>query len=156
MKAKTAVLGLGNPIMTDEGVGVVLVRRLARHGDTYPQVDFIDAGTGGMKLLYMLEGRCKAVLIDCAYMGAEPGTMRRFTLDQVLSTKSLADLSLHEGDVLQILRKAQQLDMCPAEVVLFGIEPERMAPGQELTPTVAAQLEAYCIEILAELDRETS
>lgn len=151
MKAHTVVLGLGNPIMTDEGVGVALIRRLANQAASYPEVEFIEAGTGGMKLIYMLEGRRKAVLIDCAFMKTEPGTLQRFTLEQVQSTKSLADLSLHEGDLLQILRQAQQLGMCPPEVVIFGIEPERLAPGQTLTPTLAAGLNQYSNEILAEL-----
>jgi hydrogenase maturation protease len=152
MKSKIAVLGLGNPIMTDEGIGAVLIKRLAAYADRFPQIDFIDAGTGGMKLIHLLEGLDRVVFIDCAFMKTAPGTMRRFTLDEVLSTKELPDLSLHEGDLLQILRMARQLGTCPAEVIIFGIEPERMEPGQCLTPTVAGKLENYCREILAELE----
>ncbi len=152
MKASIAVLGLGNPIMTDEGIGVVLVQHLMEHAPRYPQVEFLDAGTGGMKLIHILEGREKVIFIDCAFMNTEPGALRRFVLSDVQSTKDLPDLSLHEGDLLQILRMAQQLGTCPEEVVIFGIEPERMEPGQSLTATVTDGLDHYCREILTELD----
>ncbi|MFC1761828.1 hydrogenase maturation protease [Planctomycetota bacterium] len=151
MRAPTAVLGLGNPIMTDEGIGVVLVQRLAEQGDAYPDVEFIDAGTSGMKLLHLLEGRAKAILIDCAYMDESPGTMRRFAYDDVESVKDLPDLSLHEGDLLQLLRLAKQLGTCPSEVIIFGIQPQELAPGHALTETLGVKLDRYCQEIWAEL-----
>jgi len=156
MKARIAVLGLGNPIMTDEGIGAVLVQRLQAHASRYSQVDFIDVGTGGMKLIHILEGREKVIFIDCAFMETAPGTLRRFALNEVLSVKELPDLSLHEGDLLQILRMAQQLGTCPAEVVIFGIEPERMEPGHSLTATLVQRLDDYDREIRTELDSMTT
>lgn len=151
MKAKTAVLGVGNPIMTDEGIGVLLVQRLEEHASAFPMVDFREVGTGGMKLLHILADYRKVVFIDCAYMQTEPGTLKRFTLDEVLSVKELPNFSLHEGDLLQILRKARELELCPADVVIFGIEPERMEPGQCLTETLQSRLENYIQTILQEL-----
>jgi hydrogenase maturation protease len=155
MKARIAVLGLGNPLMTDEGVGAVFIQRLQAHALRYPQVEFIDAGTGGMKLIHLLEGREKVIFIDCAFMQTAPGTLRRFALNEVLSVKELPDLSLHEGDLLQILRMARQLGACPLEVIIFGIEPERMEPGQTLTSTLVQRLDDYDREILAELEDRT-
>jgi hydrogenase maturation protease len=131
MKKSTVVLGLGNPLMADEGIGVYLIKRLAEQADQFPDVDFIDAGTGGMSVLHLIEDRDKAVFIDCAFMGEAPGVIRRFTPEEVRSTKVLAHQSLHEADLLHILSLAEQLGQCPEAVVIFGIQPE-LSPGDSL------------------------
>ena len=151
MKKPTVVLGLGNPLMADEGIGVHLVERLAERADAYPEVDFIDGGTGGMSLLHRIEGRTRAILIDCALMGETPGTLRRFAPDEVRSTKVLAHQSLHEADLLRLLDLAEQLGQCPEQVVIFGIEPEVVEPRQGLSTVLVERTEHYLSEVLAEL-----
>ncbi len=64
--------------MSDEGIGGFIIERLLKQADKYPDVEFLDAGTGGMSLLHLIEGRRKAVLIDLAYMGTPPGTIIKF------------------------------------------------------------------------------
>jgi len=151
LSTSTVVLGLGNPLMADEGVGVYLLERLSQRATEYPGVEFVDAGTGGMSVLHWIEGRRKAVLIDCAFMGSEPGTIRRFTPDEVRSTKVLAHQSLHEADLLHILALAEQLGQCPEQVVIFGIEPEAVEPRQQLSNTLVEKVEQYLETIEAEL-----
>jgi len=146
------VLGLGNPLMADEGIGVYLVERLRESADTYPSVDFVDAGTGGLSVLYHLEGRRKAVLIDCAFMDEPPGTLRRFTPEEVRSTKVLAHQSLHEADVMQILALARQLGQAPDQIVIFGIQPERVEPALDLSRTLVDRIDEYVCTILRELE----
>lgn len=151
LKTPVVVLGLGNPLMADEGIGVYLLERLTQQADRYPQVDLIDGGTGGMSVLHWIEGRRKAVLIDCAFMGAEPGSIRRFTPDEVRSSKVLAHQSLHEADLLRILALAERLGQCPEQVVIFGIEPETVEPRQQLSDVLMARTEEYLATIEAEL-----
>jgi len=148
---KTVVLGLGNPIMSDEGIGVVLVGRFLDQAERYPGVEFIDGGTGGFAILYHLESACRAIFIDCAQMGTAPGTLRRFRCDEVSSVKQLAHFSLHEGDLLTLIEKAKQLGQCPEEIVIFGIEPETIDFGLELTSELQSRLDEYMIEIAKEL-----
>jgi len=148
----TVVLGLGNPLMGDEGIGVVLIERLAESADKYPGVDFIDAGTGGLSVLHHIEDRRKAIFIDCAFMDEEPGTIRRFTPEEVRTRKVLAHQSLHEADLLQILAMARRLDQAPEQVVLFGIQPEQVAPGQGLSQTLADRIDEYVRLVLQELE----
>jgi hydrogenase maturation protease len=145
------VLGLGNPLMADEGVGVVLIERLALLAEQYPDVEFIDAGTGGMAVLHRIEGRQKAAFVDCAFMGEPPGTIRRFTPDQVRSTKVLAHQSLHEADLLRLLDLAEQLGQAPAQVVIFGIQPETVTPRLGLSKTIADRMAYYVSLIQSEL-----
>jgi len=152
MKKATVVLGLGNPLMADEGIGVYLVDRLASMADRYPEVDFIDAGTGGMSVLHLVEGRHKAVFIDCAFMDEAPGTLRRFTPEEVRSTKVLAHQSLHEADLLQILSLAERFSQCPEQVAIFGIQPEVVETRQGLSTLLLDKAEYYLSEILSELN----
>jgi hydrogenase maturation protease len=151
-KRPVVVLGLGNPLMADEGVGVCLIERLAKSAPEHPAVDFIDAGTGGLAILHHIEGRRKAILIDCAFMDEPPGTIRRFTPDEVRSTKVLAHQSLHETDLMRIIAMARQLGQAPQEIVIFGIQPERVEPGQHLSPALMNKMDEYVSAVLRELE----
>lgn len=151
MKKPTIVLGLGNPLMSDEGIGICLVNRLAELSEQFPEADFFDAGTGGITLLHLFEGRERAIIIDCAYMDEEPGRMRRFTPDQVKSVKQLAHQSLHEQDILKIIEMAKLMEQCPKEIVLFGVQPKTITLGQIISKELEDNIENYIKVICAEL-----
>jgi hydrogenase maturation protease len=148
---RTMVLGLGNPIMSDEGIGPAIVQRLKDQAGDASHVDFVDVGTGGFSLLYHLEGVDRVIFVDCALMGEAPGTIRRFTCDQVQTVKKLSHFSLHEGDLLTLIDKARELGQCPEEIVIFGIEPELVDFGLCLTDTLNPQLDHYVTVLDKEL-----
>lgn len=145
------LIALGNVLMSDEGIGVRVVERLAAPAGRFPGVDFLDAGTSGMAAVHALPGRRKAVFVDCARMGEPAGALRRFTPEQVISLKDLPGLSLHEGDLLSILKLSEQLGERPAEVVIFGIQPGRIEPGLDLSPALASRLDEYVARVGKEL-----
>lgn len=151
-KNKTIVVGLGNPLMSDEGIGVILVNRLSELSNEFPFVDFVDGGTAGMNLLHLLEGRKKAIIIDCANMEQEPGQIKKFSPDEVKSVKQLAHQSLHEQDLLKIIEIAKQLDQCPEDIVIFGIQPKNIELGQTLSLELTQKIDDYIILICAELN----
>jgi len=146
------VLGLGNPLMADEGIGVYLIERLMESAAEYPAVDFVDAGTGGLSILHHIEGRHKAIVIDCAFMDEPPGVIRRFMPEEVQSTKVLAHQSLHEADLMRIIAMARQLGQVPGQIVIFGIQPERVEPGQVLSQMLVERIDEYISMILHELE----
>ncbi len=149
------VIGLGSPLMSDEGVGVHLIKKMSTLGLHGSGVDFIDLGTAGARILHAVAGRRKAIFIDCALMGEKPGTIRRFTPDDVRSEKRLPRMSLHEGDLMQFIELSRKLGECPDEVVIFGIQPQDISPGLELSPVLAAQMDEYARVIAAEFkDRQ--
>jgi len=152
-KRPVVVLGLGNPLMGDEGIGVHLIERLAASGEQYPSVDFIDAGTGGLSVLHLLDGRRKAIIIDCAFMDEPPGAIRRFTPEDVRSRKVLAHQSLHEADLIRIIEMARQLGQAPEQIVIFGIQPEQVRAGSELSRTLVEKTDEYVSLILRELEQ---
>lgn len=150
-KKDVIVVGIGNVLMSDEGIGVHIARRLTETKERYPQVDFLDAGAAGLSLLHLIANRKKAIIIDCTKMGEEPGTMRRFGLDDIKSIKTLSGLSLHEADISRIVTLAKFLGQLPKEVVFFGIEPESLDPGQNLSKTLSDKIDSYITEICKEL-----
>ncbi len=146
------MLGLGNPLMADEGIGVHLLGRLAELAAEYPAVDFVDAGTGGLSVLHHIQGRRKAILIDCAFMDDRPGAIRRFTPEEVCSTKVLAHQSLHEADLMRVIAMARQLDQAPEQTVIFGIQPKRIEPGRTLSRILTDKTDEYISVIRRELE----
>ena len=148
---KTVVLGLGNSIMSDEGIGPAIVQRFVDKAKDYTNTEFVDVATGGFSLLYHLENADKAIFVDCALMGETPGIIRRFTNDQVQTVKRLSHFSLHEGDLLTMIDKAKELGQCPEEIVIFGIEPELIDFGLDLTDTLSGQMGDYVARIDEEL-----
>lgn len=150
MKKPVVVLGLGNPLMADEGIGPYLIQRLSQAAGRYPSVDFIDAGTGGWSVLHFIQGRRKAVIVDCAFMDQVPGAIRRFMPEDVRSTKVLAHQSLHEADLMHIIASARRLGQCPEEIVIFGIQPEVVQPGRGLSRTIADKADEYVSLIVQE------
>lgn len=145
------VVGLGNLLMSDEGIGVAIIEQLRARDEEFPGVDLLDAGTSGASMLHLIAGRRKAVIVDCACLGEAPGTLRRFTPDQVRTQKELSGLSLHEADALGVIELSRRLGECPGEVVIFGIQPERVEPGATLSSLLQSRLDEYTERVAQEL-----
>ena len=146
------VVGLGNLLMTDEGAGLHVIQELMAMSERFGHVEFIELGSSPMSLVHAIAGRQKVILIDCAWMDQPAGTIRRFTPDDVISNKATVDYSLHEGDLLGELKLSRQLGEYPSEVIIFGIQPKSMLPGEDLSPELRERLESYIEMIGAELD----
>ena len=142
-RKNVVVIGLGNPLLSDEGIGVHLIRKLSEHQDKFPSVEFIDAGTGGMNVLHLIANRKKAVIIDCVKMGKKPGTIKQFEPADVQTTKKMTHFSLHEADILRIIELSRQLGECPNQIAIFGIEPESLESGQNLSKTLTDKIVLY-------------
>ena len=147
----TVVCGLGNPLLGDEGIGIYLIQKLMAKSNHATHVDFVEAGSSLMSVVHTIAERKKAVLIDCAIMGEPPGTIRRFTPEEVTSIKNLAHFSLHEGDLLGALELSRNLGEYPENVVIFGIQPETIEPGESISPALCKHMSHYIEVITAEL-----
>lgn len=135
-----AIIGVGNYLMGDEGVGIHAIARL--EAEPWPEgVELIDGGTPGLALMYLLEGRELVILIDCADFGAEPGAIEAFDPEE-LARDERAEISLHATDLLSSLALAKQLgDAYPKRVRIVGIQPKTIAMGTALSPEAEAALE---------------
>jgi hydrogenase maturation protease len=146
----TVVIGLGNPLLRDEGIGVYLLQQLAERYDC-DGIKLSDLGTSGMSVLHVIAHKKKAVIMDCAFMGEKAGTIKRFTCEDVRSVKPVHGISLHEGDLFSTLALSESLGECPEQVVLFGIEPAHIEAGEGLSPELTRQTAHYLAVLAAEL-----
>lgn len=144
------VIGLGNPLRGDDGVGVIVVRGLAAHALS-PDVEVVDGGTRGLGIVNLLEGRQRVILVDAADMGRTPGEFLRITLEGAQLLGDEAHLSVHEGGVRDALLLAQALEMLPEEVVIFGVQPANLEWDSTLSPEVEAALPSLIAALLAEV-----
>ena len=154
----TIVIGLGNPLMADEGIGVALIEELSKRAAAgklpNDAIEYYDGGCGGMYLLHAIAGRQKVILIDCCLMNTEPGTIRRFTPDDVQSVKQMAHLSLHEVDILKVIELAKKIGQCPREIVIFGIEPLKITQQMHLNAPIEAKIPDYIAAVETEIHRQ--
>jgi len=150
--AKTLVLGVGNLLLSDEGVGVRVIERLAATYDLPQDVRILDGGTLGLDLLYYLEGVENLLLIDAVEMGKEPGTLLRLEGDDVPAFLSLK-MSPHQIGIPDMLFAAKLKDLYPRNVVLWGVQPGFLDTGLELSPAVAPQVDVLVNKVVEELDR---
>lgn len=153
MRKDIVVLGLGNPLMADEGIGVEVLTNLLRMAHEFPAVEFVDAGTAGLSILHKLSDRTKAIIIDCCLMGTEPGTLAVFTPQDVSSVKRLAHFSLHEVDILHVIELARKLGGYPNEILIFGIEPLAIETKTSLSTVLAERLDGYAERVAEQLRR---
>jgi hydrogenase maturation protease len=144
-REKTLVLGLGNPLRADDGVGAAVIESLRETLGHEDAVDLIDGGTPGLESVLLLQGRSRVIVVDAADMGLEPGAWRTFTLDEVVPVaKAAMQGTLHDAGLFEALALAEALDALPAELVIFGVQPGSLGWEQGLTPPVRRAVPALC------------
>lgn len=149
---RIVVLGVGNVLYTDEGVGVHAVDEIARRYELPPEVELIDGGTSGMELLDALAGADRLVIVDAVASGAPPGSIVKLEGDAIprfFTTK----LSPHQVGLCDVLAALSLMEASPGETVIVGVEPASLDMAMGLSATVAAVLPAVLDMVMAELDR---
>jgi len=149
---KTLILGVGNILLSDDGVGVHVGRRLEEEMAFPPEVEVLDGGTKGMDLLHYLEGVSRLLIIDAVETGEPPGTLVRLTGEQVPAYLSIK-MSPHEIGLPDMLFAAQLREIYPDEVVILGVQPATTEVGLDLSEPVAAQVDELVKRVLEELER---
>ena len=144
------VLGLGNILLRDEGVGVRVVEAMERV-DLSPGVEIIDGATAGFDLIDVLADRRKVIVIDAIDGQCEPGTVIRLTPEDLVPQGNRG-VSLHEMGLLEALTAAGQLGVAPDEVVIFGVRPNNVSCGLDLSLEIARLVPAIIELVLAELE----
>lgn len=145
---KILILGVGNLILRDEGVGVHAVRELEKR-DLPAHVEVIDGGTYLMDLLGVIQEAERIIVIDALKGGGEPGTIYRVKPDDLMA-EGERTLSLHQVGLLDVLGMVKQLGGDP-HAVIIGVEPKEISWGMELTPEVEAKLPKVIETVLGEL-----
>jgi hydrogenase maturation protease len=148
---RVVVLGVGNLVMGDEGVGVRCVQLLEAEGALGPDVVVLDGGTSTHELLGGLENLDLLVIVDAVATGLPAGTLVRLEGDAIPSAFSNT-LSPHQHGIHDLLATLRLLGRAPKRVVLLGATPLRIQLGLELSPELAAAVPKLAARVRAEVE----
>jgi hydrogenase maturation protease len=136
----TVVIGLGNPLMGDDGLGLAALARLREGWDLPPEIELVDGGTWGMNLLPVIEDAEQVLLMDAVDAGAAPGTLHvieRAKLPRYLAAK----LSPHQVDLRDVLALAELRGTLPADTVAIGLQPAMVELSNDISDLLRIRLD---------------
>ncbi|MGB2728194.1 MAG: hydrogenase maturation protease [Halobacteriota archaeon] len=139
---KIAIIGIGNLLMGDDGIGIHVVKELVENRRmSIPQgVEIYDGMTDSFLVLEQMEGADKAIIIDACDMNAKdpPGSIKKFKFkfdkDKDEEDFDSFNLSLHDFDIFNALRISKHTHELPAEIIIVGVKPESIKYDMELSP----------------------
>jgi hydrogenase maturation protease len=149
---RVLVLGIGNILLNDEGVGVHVINRFQETLVIPDEVQVIDGGTMGLDLSPYFEGKTDVVVVDaiCAD-GEKPGTIRRFSGSEVMTMLG-ERISPHQIGLSDLLACTAVDTQLPENIVLLGIVPESLDTSLDLSPTIQAKVDDLVGLIRVELE----
>ena len=138
--ARALVIGLGNPLMGDDGIGLAALERLGSGWRVPPSVELVDGGTWGLNLLHPIESAAQVLFLDAVNAGRDPGTLvelGRQELPRMLGLK----LSPHQIDLREVLAVAELRGALPPKLACLGLQPDSVELRTGLSPVVAGRLD---------------
>ncbi len=146
------VLGLGNPLLSDEGVGPAAIEMLARRYAPGEGVELVDGGTLGLALVPFFSTARRAILVDAILADAPPGTIVRLDAARIPRARGHR-LSPHDLGIADVIAAVRCLDAQPEEIVVVGVVPETMGVGTRRSPAVERVLPRLVEEVAREAER---
>jgi hydrogenase maturation protease len=155
---RVLVIGLGNILLRDEGIGVHIAEELQKK-DLGSNVEVIDGGTCGLDVLLSQQCPYKLVIVDAIRAGKEAGTVYRGSfrageenkLTQIFDQARESKISLHQIGLIEALSAAGKMDCGPEEIVIIGVEPGQVDCGLELTQPVKQRVGQILEKVLEEI-----
>jgi len=154
MTTRTVVLGIGNTLLGDEGVGVHALRALEARAADLGDVEYVDGGTLSFTLATAIENADRFIVLDATQLNAAPGTVKLFeddAMDRFLGNQRKA--SVHEVGLIDLMVMARLAGRFPERRALIGIQPQYLDWADAPTAAVAAAIPRVCDLALEVLDR---
>ena len=148
MSNKIAVIGLGNLLLRDEGVGIHALR-LLRKKHSNLSADLIEAGTAGFSLLDLMKKYTKVIFLDAVKMGKSAGSIGCYSADQVVASQK--SFSLHEMGLAEVIKIGKGMGEDFKHVIILGIQPEDTSLGEDLSEVVQANIPKLISKVIKEM-----
>jgi len=149
-RAPVLVLGLGNILLQDEGLGVHALKRLSERYQLSPGVELMDGGTSGMALIDAMAGREQLLVVDAVEADGEPGTLVELANEEVPAYLRTL-VSPHEIGLVDVLGVMTLSGEAPAEIHLVGMVPSSTELDLELTSPIADRIDALVDRVVTKL-----
>lgn len=147
--SSVAIIGIGNILRKDDGIGVHVINELEKEGLT-STIQLVDGGTSTLDMLgYFLDCE-RIIVVDCLKAGYEPGTIYKIKAEDIKSYKK-ESLSIHDVQILDVVKMANMMDKFPS-VVIFGIEPKEIEFDLELSDVMKSKIPEVIKLIKKELE----
>jgi hydrogenase maturation protease len=140
---KKAVIGVGNIIMRDDGIGPFLISKLKESNTLPSDIDLIDEGVGGMRIIHDIEGYDRVLIIDAADFGGGPGEYKLFRPEDVESVKQISGRSLHEIDLIKTIELARLAGGAAEDIIIMAIQPEVVEMGEGISDNLIERMDDY-------------
>jgi len=150
---KILVLGVGNELLSDEGVGVHTIKAMSKL-ELPPEVEIMDGGTDGFSLINVIVEADRLILIDCVKGGSKPGTIYKFNIEDAPSCPDKFKTSVHQISILEVINLSELVGKTP-ETTVIGVEPKSISTSMELTDDVKTKIPKIIDLVLEEISMFT-
>ncbi len=147
------VLGLGNILLSDEGIGVRIIEALEAAHELPDEVDVLDGGTAGMELLDMVAERDCLIVADAVNASGPAGRVIRLEDDDIRMIFETSRYSPHQLGLSDLLAALRLIGKAPRRVVVIGVVPQELSVGMNLSPAAIGGRDAAVSMIVDELSR---
>lgn len=144
------VMGVGNILLSDEGLGVRFLDELAQN--SLPQnVELLEGGTAGLELVHLIQEIDFLIIIDAINAQSEPGALFRFQPGDIQVFPEQYEVSFHQIGIIEVLTMANILGHAP-QTLIFGVQPKKLDWGMELSPEIRSLFPHLSELVLLEID----
>jgi hydrogenase maturation protease len=151
MNNKITILGIGNTLFTDEGVGIHLLPILQEKFKNDLDIEIIEGLTDGMKLLGPVEDSENLIIIDAINAGKDPGTIISLQGDEIPAYFGVK-MSIHQMGFQEVLLAAKLRERYPKRIAMFGVQPASLELGVQLTKTISEKLPGLAAAVINQVD----
>ena len=150
--SKIVVLGVGNELLSDEGIGVHVVKALLKENILPPEVEVMEGGTDGFGLINIITDTDRLIVIDSIKGGSEPGSLYKFDIEDAPAPPDIFKTSVHQIGILEVINLSSLIGKTPKTTVI-GVEPKSVSTGMELSKEVRAKIPRVIELVQAEVER---
>jgi len=133
------VLGVGNELLSDEGIGIHVVKEIQQKNIFPSEVEVMEGGTDGFGLINIIADTDRLIVIDSIKGGSMPGTIYKFDIEDAPSTPDIFKTSVHQIGILEVINLSSLIGKTPKTTVI-GIEPRSVSTGMELSEDVREKI----------------
>lgn len=145
------ILGVGNVLLSDEGVGVHVANELCKM-ELPENVSVVEGGTDGFRLLNVITESDRLIVVDAVKGGSEPGSIYRFDIDDVKACPSGFKTSVHQIGILEVIDLSGLIGKTP-QTTIIGVEPKSLEMSMELSAEIRKKIPRIIEIVLEEVER---